>query len=197
MTTTNEINESIIQDTTIKMHSTVATYAYVDCDICFSVTHNDKKFSGNFQTGHSYKLNNYSLPSNFLIVYDGRYTLLRVLDGVCEDEIDSDLMCELNEDFKLDYTTDDYLAIYHAIIAARESADLIVSEAEDAALEEYENDKRFFVEQQYVEWSGDDLQQYAATTYAFFDTEEEASAYIEENSDSFMCEKDYYYSMNS
>ena len=164
-------------------------YAYVECSIELSIKHKSKEFRSVFQTGHSYKMNDYSLPSNSLSVYSGSDCLLEDLDKLYESDIDAEKAQELNEKFNLEFTDDDYVAIYTEINHQKSDADLLVSEAELNFMNELEQDSRVFVEQQYVE----NERQFSRPDFKSFNDQSEAEEYVENNKNSFIISKEEFY----
>ena len=95
----------------------IDAYIYHNVDIFNSIFINETEHRVVYQTGHSYEMNDYNMPSNELQLYqDNTSELLSKIDALCEDDLndlsEEDLaeIIELCSDIK---NIDDVIKLFH------------------------------------------------------------------------------------
>lgn len=88
------------------------SYNFIGASICFHFKIGDTVYEGTLQTGHSYHLGDYSLPSNSLSLYEGD-DLLEMMAEAFESDIEKDSFIKnLNEELELHYSKNEWSDIY-------------------------------------------------------------------------------------
>lgn len=159
------------------------SYFLIGASICFDLAVEGKIYSGTLQTAHIYHLNDYSLPSNILSLYEGDDFMERISEAYESDFDDDDFISELNDDFELDYTFQQWLQIYIEFNELLRHAQSLIDEKECEADEAFERDNGHYVmiiEREEVEVATDvfESKQCQESYTLRFDTVEEADAEI-------------------
>jgi len=188
MDITTKITDSNIEESRFIQSNTYSDYYFIAGNVSASLTIDNKTYRVEFQTGHTYDHNDYSMPSNSLSIYeDGSSNLIANIDYHFDELEDKDVVANINCDAETSYTSEQMQAIYQALTELRVDAQEIITEAEREAEERCEEDTAHYVlvrpreleqinehEWHKIQCGYDELET--------FSTEEEADLFIEEKS---------------
>lgn len=179
--------------------SAACTYYFINASICIKISIDNEEHEATLQTGHTYKMNDYSLPSNSLTVCQGS-DLLEQLGGHCESDLnDQETIDYINEQTETSYTKEQMLEIYTTLNDITIESQQIVDNAEHEAQEQLENDDSIYVLYTMREAEQIDENEYrmiqCQESYSLrFDNAEEAEKFVEEKQAqkdlAYICDKE-------
>jgi hypothetical protein len=141
----SEITYTDIEDGRLIESLNYHSYFFIGASICFDLMVEGKTYSGTLQTANTYYMNDYSLPSNSITLYDGDELTERMSEAYESDFDDDDFISELNDDFELDYTFQQWLQIYTEFNEIIRHAQSLIDEKECEADEAFECDDGHYV----------------------------------------------------
>ena len=183
-----KITSSNIESTELKTSNNYQDYFFVNCNIEIEIDIAGDTQQATLQTGHSYHLGDYSLPSNHLSVYgDCSSEVLEILDQHREQELDDPKCIEyINDQCDTSYTMEEIQDAYAELQSVIIDAQSLVEEAEQEAEQDLEMDKTVYVLEHFYENIEVDFQVYEKRqcdepALLRFDTQESADEYIRDN----------------
>ena len=179
------IISSDIESVELKTSNNYQDYFFVNCDVEIEVSIAGDTHQAVLQTGHSYYLGDYSLPSNCLDVYDDSINdVLVELDNYSETELDDSSNIEqINDVCDTEYTMKELQDAHAELREVMQEAQALVSEAEQEAEEKLEADETVYVLESFYEECGHGRRECGEPSLVKFATQDEASEYIENNDD--------------
>lgn len=192
MNITSRIKESTIDKASLIQSNNFAEYWFIDASIAAQININSVNYDFEFQTGHSFHLNDYSLPGNCLSIYDNEVeSFISLIDSnstEIENE-DEDIINEINEEKDTSFNSKEFIEILKNLRELRSKAEQVITEAEQEAEErlntECKEDTLFYVsveqyEMQEVEDNVFKKMACGRDELFKFDSENEAKEFVEE-----------------
>lgn len=184
--TTFSISSSIVssdieQNAQLITSSNVASYFFVNASFQVSISTPCSTLDATLQTGHLFHHNDYDLPSNAVTLYEGD-DLLLLLDKETEDSVcEQNTIDYINEECDTDYTSDQLLAIYHALQGVIWEASQSVAEVERCAESALEADTHIYVlVTEREDTNGNGVFEQVSPRFSLrFDSNEQADSFIE------------------
>lgn len=144
MEITTAIVLSEIHSAELKRSNNISDYFFVTADIVCNIEYDNKTSNFCLQTGSSYHHNDYSLPTNDLSIYSDSCddVLINMLHSETVDDNNVDY---INEECETHYSLVELLSINEALNDLVIDAQQIITDAEQEAEQELEDDPTIYI----------------------------------------------------